>query len=190
MKRIVLLVGFLAAMTLCASGQTYINFHEMPIASSPTLMPDNYPSGMNMYWNNFYYVTPGIWTGEGPGFWVDPSTQHNTVVFMGGPLCALATPCTASIKLTPPNTVYGSFSPMNITLSAGWLPSGVTVLAYNNSTFVGSLRWQLTTTPQTFTFPAAWRVTQLVFTPDVIPANTVNPNVGSVVIYNFNMMMN
>ncbi len=190
MKRIALLIAFIAAMALCASGQTLINFHGMPIAWTPTLMPDNYPENSNLYWDNFYYVTPGIWSGEGAGFWVDPSTEHNTVAFMGGPLCPLTVPCSASIKMNPSHSVYGTFTPMSITISAGWMPNKVMVLAYNNSRFVGRLRWDLTTTPQTFAFPAAWRVTQLVFTPEPIHANTVNPPIGSMVVYDFTLMTN
>lgn len=192
MKRIVLLIIFVAALALCANAQTLINFHEMPIASTPTPMPDFYPNGMYLDWNNFYYVSPGIWSGEGAGFWVDPSTRHNIVAFVGGPLCNLAIPCSGSIKLNSPaaNAVNGTFTPGAISVSAGWAPGTVTVLAYNNSTFVGTLTWTLTTTPQTFAFPAAWKVTQLVFTPSFINANTVNPLNGSMVIYSFSVMMN
>ena len=192
MKRIVLLISFIVAVALCSGAQTLIDFHQMPIAGTPTVMPDYFPEGMNLYWDNFLYVTPGIWSGAGAGFWVDPSTRHNTVAFFGGPLCTLAVPCSASIKLNPIvlAPLNKTFTPVNITLSAGWYANNVTVLAYNNGKFVGSLRWALTTTPQAFTFPAAWTVTQLVFTPDVINANSVNPNAGSVVIYTFTLMTN
>jgi hypothetical protein len=192
MKRIVLLITFIAAIALCASGQTYVNFQDMPMAWVPTPMPDNYPEGMYLNWDSFLYVTPGIWAGEGAGFWVDPSTQHNTVAFMGGPMCALTVPCTASIKMSSimMSPFVRTFTPTSITVSAGWLANTVTVLAYNNGKFVGSLQWQLKIVPQTFTFPAAWTVTQLVFTPGVINANSVKPIIGSVVIYNFSLMTN
>jgi len=191
MKRIVLIVSFVTLVGLCAGAQTYIDFHGMQIARTPTLMPDYYPEGVGLYWDSFYYVTPGIWGGEGRGFWVDPSTKHNTVAFIGGPLCNLAAVCTGSIKLYPtqigPN--INTFHPVSITVTAGWMTNHVRVMAYNNSKFVGSLYWRLTTTPQTFTFPAAWRVTQLVFTPDFVPTQSNYPKAGSMVIYSFVLMM-
>jgi hypothetical protein len=190
MRRIVLLISFLAALTLSASGQTYVNFQNMPMALTPTLMPDNFPEGLNLNWDNFYYVTAGMWSGEGPGFQLEPSANPSIVAFMGGPQCALTNACFAMIKLNAPNTVWGSFSPMSIKVSAGWMPGTVKVLAYDNSRFVGSLNWELTTTAKTFTFPAAWRVTQLVFTPGVLPTNTIHPNIGSLVIHEFTLMMN
>jgi len=187
MKRIVLLISFVAAVALCAGAQTYIDFHDMPIATTPTLMPDLYPSGMNMLWDSFYYVTPGMWSEAGPGFWVDPATQHNSVAFFGGPMCALSVPCSGSIKesqivMAPRNR---TFAPISMSVSAGWAANNVTVMAYNNSKFVGSVVWNLTTQPRTFHFPAAWNVTQLVFTPGFINANTTNPKPGSMVIYTF-----
>jgi len=190
MKRIVLLISFLAVLGLCASAQTYIDFHQMPLAKTPTLMPDFYPEGMNLYWDNFYYVTPGLWSGAGQGFWVDPATQHNTVAFIGGPLCTLDIPCNGSIKISQIMMHPGNqtFTPMSISMSAGWVPNTVTVTAYNNSTFVGRVTWKLTTKPQTFSFPAAWNVTQLVFTPDIAISNAVHPQAGSMVIYTFILM--
>jgi len=190
MKRIVLLISFVAAVALCAGAQVFIDFHDMPIATTPTLMPDLYPSGMNMLWDSFYYVTPGMWSEAGPGFWVDPATQHNSVAFFGGPMCALSVPCSGSIKesqivMTPRNR---TFIPVGMIASSGWADNEVTVLAYNNSRLVGKLVWKLTTERQRFYFPAAWNVTQLVFTPGFINANTTNPKPGSMVIYDFAIM--
>lgn len=189
MKRIVLLISFVAAMALCASAQTYINFHEMPIAKAPTPMPDNYPDGMYVNWDNFFYVTPGIWSAEGPGFWVDPATKHNIVAFIGGPTCQLPATCHGSIKLTPgPNVA--AFTPIEIQVTAGWLPNRVIVTAYNNGTFVGRTIWQLTTEPQTLTFPNAWNnVTQLIFTPEFVHTNSTYPPAGSMLIYKLVLMM-
>ena len=187
MKRIVLVTCF-ALFALCASAQTYIDFHQMPVATAPTPMPDNYPAGFNLYWENFYYVSPGVWHDAGPGFWVDPATRHNSVAFFGGPFCTIAATCNGTIKLqsvgaTP--TVPG-FTPVSISLTSGWVANKLKVTAYNNSQFVGSLVWQLTTEPKTFPFPATWKnVTQLVFTPSSIPPNATNPQAGSVVVYSF-----
>ena len=193
MKRVVLLFSFVAIFALCANAQTLINFHEMPIVGTPTPLPDLFPGNINLQWDGFYYVTPGLWQGAGAGFWVDPSQRHNTVAFIGGPLCPLSTPCSGSIKmnsilLRPQNF---SFRPVSMTASAGWATNKVTVLAYNSGNFVGSVVWNLTTTPQTFNFPATWRVTQLVFTPGVVNSkelNPVNSGNGSLVIYTFLVM--
>lgn len=190
MKRIVLLVTFLVVMALCASAQTYIDFHQLPPAGAPTLMPDYYPEGANLYWDNFYYVTPGLWTDAGPGFWVDPATHHNTVAFMGGPLCSLALPCTGSIKLIPRAGALSTFTPVSISMTAGWTTNKVTVRAYNNSKFVGTVTWQLTNKPQAFVFPVTWKnVTQLVFAPDFNLSPVVKGNAGSMVIYSFVLMI-
>jgi len=176
------------AMAANASAQAYIDFHQLPMTKAPSPMPDSYPAGVNLYWDNFYYVTAGLWKDAGPGFWVDPATQHNTVAFIGGPLCALATPCSGSIKLNHlPATPHAKpFTPISISMAAGWLPNNVIVTAYDSSTFVGSTVWELTTEPKTFPFPATWKnVTQLVFTPEFSPTNAVYPKAGSMVIYSF-----
>jgi hypothetical protein len=189
MKRIVLLISFIAAIGLCASAQTYIDFHQMPIARTPAPMPDNFPEGMYLAWDNFFYVTPGIWNGEGPGFWVDPTTQHNIVAFVGGPLCDLAATCHGSIKLmVGPNVT--AFTPVQIQVTAGWLPNRVIVTAYSNGRFVGRTTWNLTTDPQTFTFPNAWSdLTQLIFTPEFVHTNSIYPPAGSMLIYKLVLMM-
>ncbi len=189
MKRIVILISFIVAIVLCVGAQEPINFHQMPIAKTPAPMPDNFPEGTYLNWNNFYYVTPGLWSGQGPGFWVDPSTQHNVVAFIGGPLCNLAATCTGSIKLAVgPNVI--AFTPVEIQVSAGWLPNKVIVSAYSNGKFVGRTTWQLTTEPQTLTFPNAWNnVTQLIFTPEFVDTNAIYPPAGSMLIYKLVLMM-
>jgi hypothetical protein len=190
MKRASLLICIVAALALCASAQTYVDFHQMPIANTPAPMPDNYPAVSGLAWDNFYYVTPGSWKEAGPGFWVDPASHHNTVAFMGGPYCNVlaASPaaCFGSIKLQRPGAdrpSFPTFTPVSISVAAGWLPNNVVVTAYDNSKFLGSVVWNLTTKPQTFSFPATWRVTQLVFTPESVPANAIYPQAGSMVVY-------
>jgi hypothetical protein len=179
MKRIVLLIAFVAAVALCAGAQTYIDFHQMPVAKTPSPMPDYYPDGMNLYWDHFFYVSPGLWSGEGPGFWVDPTTQHNTAVFVGGPTCPIAATCVGTIKVASQRSALSTFTPMRIQMSAGWVPNKVTITAYNNSKFIGTTTVQLTTRPHIFTLPNVWhQVTELVFAPEPIPSN-------SVVIYSF-----
>lgn len=197
MKRSVLLIGLLAAVAVCAGAQTTIDFHEMAIAKTPSPMPDLYPEGINLTWDHFYYVTPGMWPGAGPGFVPDPSALHNSVAFFGGPLCTLAIPCHGAIKLNqfPGSAPITYFTPVSAILSAGWQPSKVTVTAYSTSTFIGTTVWSLTNEPTTFYFPASWKhVTQLVFTPEAIHSNAVRPAIypnavypkaGSLVMYNF-----
>jgi hypothetical protein len=149
-------------------------------------MPDNYPGKANLYWDNFLYVTPGAWSGAGPGFYVDPATQHNNVAFIGGPYCNLASTCSGSIKLqtTQMAPTVKVFQPGRISLAAGWFPNTVIVTAYNYSKFVGRVEWKLTTKPTLYDFPATWStVTQIVFTPMFIPTNTTYPPAGSMVIY-------
>ena len=188
MKRIVLIISFVVVVALCASAQTYIDFHQMPMARTPSPMPDSYPPEAGLYWDNFYYVTPGLWSGQGRGFWVDPATRHNSVAFIGGPLCNPVNPCYGSIKLQVGPNVRATFTPVSMSLTAGWAPNSVIVTAYNQSQFVGRLVWRLTTTPHTFSFPATWNVTQLVFTPEFIPFTSVYPKPGSMVIYSFVLM--
>jgi len=188
MKRIVLLISFLAVVALCANAQKiYIDFHEMHWIASPSPMPDNYPGEANLYWDNFLYVSPGVWSGAGPGFRVDPATQHNNVAFIGGPYCNLAAACGGSIKLEAMGMTpsHPGFQPISIVLSAGWLPNKVVVTAYRDADFVGTTEWNLTTTPKLFKFPPEWReVTQVAFTPRFIPSSSIYPTAGSMVVYN------
>ncbi len=197
MKRVVLLLSFVAMVALCANAQSIIDFHQMPIASTPSVMPDSYPAELGLYWDNFYYVTPGLWTGEGRGFWVDPATRHNSVAFIGGPTCSLTTPCHGSIKLQVTPNATAAFTPITMSLAAGWATNNVIVTAYNKSEIVGRVIWRLTTTPKVFSFPNTWNnVTQLVFIPEItsnprIASRNVPPNApqsGSMVVYTFVLM--
>lgn len=184
MKKTLCVLSFVVAMVLCVSAQTYIDFSYMPIAKVPTPMPTT-PDQFNMAWDNFLYVTPGIWTGAGAGFWVDPSTKHNTVAFIGGPYQSVAQgSVTFQLPTVAPNV--RTFQPISVTLTAGWTPNPVLVTAYCNSRLVGTVTWNLTTTPTIFKFPAEWtNITQLVFTAEPMMANSVYPQPGSAVMYNF-----
>ena len=178
MKRIVLLVSLVAALSLCVTAQTLINFNGMPKANIPNLMP--FYAGMS--WENFYYVTPGLWNGEGPGFVVGPNV--NDVVFTGGPMCHATAACGAKFTMSPIMSIMRvpTFTPVSILLSAGWHDNYVTVRGYNNGKFVGELRLKATTTPKVFPFPSTWRVTELVFTPQFF-GNAAAIPWGSAVIY-------
>lgn len=186
MKRIVLLFSFVVALALCASAQMYVDFHDMPLVKAPSPMPGAYPPGANLNWDNFYYVAPSLWKGAGPGFWRIDSTSVNTVAFTGGSaLCPTAATCAAKIKLIPGMfPVPQTFTPVSMTLSAGWANNIVTVVGYNAGKFVGSQTWKLTTTPKIFPFPA-WKVTELVFIPGIAPGPSITPQAGSMVIFDF-----
>ena len=191
MKRIVLLISFVAALALCASAQTYIDFHEMPIAKAPSPMPDLYPTGVSLYWDNFFYVTPGAWDKAGPGFWVSPNVHD--VAFVGGLMCHMTVPCFASLKINPATVgpTAQTFTPVSMTLSAGWLPNRVIITAFNNGTLVGEFTLKLGTTPHPYSFPAAWKnVTQLVFKPEIIPNHALHAEAGSMVIYDLILLKN
>ena len=191
MKRIVLLISFVAALALCASAQTYIDFHDMPMAMTPTPMPSLYPSGVSLYWDNFFYVAPGTWDKAGPGFWVGPTP--NDVVFVGGLMCPLTVPCSGMIRMNPApvGPTAQTFTPVSMTLSAGWLANHVIITATNNGKLVGTITLKIGTTPHPYSFPASWKnVTELTFTPEFIPNHAVYPQAGSMVIYNFILMKN
>lgn len=189
MKRIVFFIVFITLLTLCAPAQTTVDFREMPLASIPSPMPDHYPAGV--YWDRFFYVTPGAYSDAGPGFKIDPAMQHNSVAFVGGPLCTLTVPCYGMIKMIAPqaNPAVHTFQPMTIKLSSGWLDNTVEVTGYNNGRYVGTVVWKLSTEPYMFSFPATWKVTQLVFTPKVLVPSAVNPIAGSMVVYKFTFDM-
>ena len=51
------------APALAATAQQDLNFADMPLVSSPTLMPNGYGQ---LNWNNIFYVDPSQWSGAGP----------------------------------------------------------------------------------------------------------------------------
>jgi len=190
MKRIGLLIFVLAA-ALCAGAQTtmMVTFSDMPSTGIPTPLPDNYPSGTYMAWDGFYYVSPMMWTGAGPGFFTGPDAR---VAFLGGYMCKqFPAICSATLKLGVGPTATQAFHPVNMVVSAGWSANNVVVLAYNNGQFVGSLPLKLSTTAHIYSFPANWgMVTQLTFIPSPIPAPVAKGDrgmAGSMVLYTLTM---
>jgi len=179
MKKIGSLLCLVFALALCATAQTVITFSDMPSVNIPVPVPDGYPTGSYMNWPNFYYVSPLLWSQAGPGFTNGPNAR---VAFFGGPTCAQAVGCSASIKIpVAPNATAATFTPVSMNVASGWVPNSVVVVAYNQSTFVGSVSWALTTASQTFNFPQGWNnITQLNFFPG--PAQG---QAGSMVIYTF-----
>lgn len=192
MRKLGFLMCIVAAMALCASGQTLITFSDMPSVNHPSRMPDNYPGASYLNWDNFYDVDPLLWSGRGPGFLMGPDVR---VAFIGGPLCnEQPSACFGSIKVALAPNSTASFQPLQISLAAGWFPNKVVVNAYDHSGLLGSVTWNLTTRARTFTFPAEWtNVTQLMFYPsplDVRELPRILPHAGSMVVYTFLLYMN
>lgn len=186
MKRIVLLISFLAVTVLCvAQTPMYMDFRNMQAMPTPVHMTGEYPAQSNLMWDNFLCVTPGIWSAAGPGFHLDPAFLHNNVMFLGGPYQSIAV---GSIEMIPEKSRgprVPVFQPISVTLSAGWTANRVLVTAYLQSNAVSTVVWKLTTTPQIYKFPPEWtRITKLVFTPDPSMKNAIHPQPGSLVMYN------
>jgi hypothetical protein len=182
-KKLASLLCLVVALSLCATAQTLITFSDMPSVNVPVPVPEGYPAGSYLTWNNFYYVSPLLWSGTGPGFSSGPNLRQ---AFMGGPLCTQAINCTASISIpiTPNSTA--SFQPVSANLSAGWAANSVLVVAYNQSNFLGSVTLALTTTSQEFNFPTNWtNVTQLRFFPTPAQGQP-----GSMVLYTLTVNLN
>lgn len=190
MKRIGLLLSFVVAVALCAGAQQMmITFSDMPSVVAPTPLPDNYPTGTYLTWDDIYYVSPMLWSGAGPGFLSGPDAR---VAFLGGDMCK-QTPaiCSATIKIPVGPNATMSFQPINMVVAAGWYPNNVVVLAYNQGQFVGSMPLRLGTTAHIYNFPAHWtNVTQLTFIPSPISGAAKRPGqAGSMVIYAFTLGM-
>jgi hypothetical protein len=168
MKRTLVLLTCLLALALSASAQNQINFANLPLVKVPAPMPSNY-AGFN--WTNIFYVDPAEWSGAGPGYKLG-SILNRDVAFVGGASCTccpprLVTSCNGTISL---NTSGGelnnqlSFQAVNATVAAGFGPTSITVLAYNNGKYVGTAFYRLDGNLQTINFPSSWgNITELNF---------------------------
>ena len=192
MKRIGLLI-FVLAVAVCAGAQTtmMLTFSDMPSTGIPTPIPDNYPTSTYLNWDGFYYVSPMLWTGAGPGFFTGPDAR---VAFLGGYMCKQDPAiCSATLKLAVGPNSTAAFHPVNMVVSAGWSANNVVVLAYNHGQFVGSMPLKLSTTAHIYTLPLNWgMVTQLTFIPSPIPAKATNRlggQAGSMVLYTLTVEM-
>jgi hypothetical protein len=172
MKNVTLL-AFILALVLGAGAST-VNFAGLPAVKTPTLLPDGYG---NLDWSNFYYVDPA-WSGAGDGFRRGPESLN--VAYMGDGACEKeGASCSASISfsnlgLSPKQ----GFTAQSAIVAAGNHAETINVSAYNNGQFLGSQQYDLSTSLQQISFPAAWgTITQL-----VIDANT-----GTVVLYALNI---
>jgi len=188
MKKVGLFVCILAAMTLSASGQMLITFNDMPSVDHPAVMPDNYPTSTYLNWENFFYVSPAMWNGSGPGFFTGPDLR---VAFVGGPMCELQpSVCYGSIKLGVAPNSTATFQPLSITLAAGWAPNNVEVLGFNKSQYLGRITWKLTLKAHQYFFPDKWtNVTQLILYPTPTQGSAIG-KAGSFVAYTFYLNMN
>ena len=165
MKKSLILFACVLALALGASAQENLSFADLPLVSSPTLMPNGYGQ---LNWTNIYYVDPNQWSGAGPGYKDGPvggTLRAQDVAFVGGKVCrVLQEACFGSISSAGGPT---SFQAVSATVAGGFGPTNITVLAYNNGTYVGSGFYSLTTSMQTLNFPSSWgSITQLTFQTD------------------------
>ncbi len=184
MKNItVAIAAVLLALTMTANAQNLVDFTNLPANATPQPVPYGY-AGMD--WRSFYYVAAPEYPdangtiNSGPGFYTG---DEALLAFIGGPLCfpnygapvadghASQSICRASIT----STTSAPFGITQINMSSGWINNQVVITGYLNGHQVGTVRYSLSTTSQTFTLPSwANNVTELVFTP--------GPQ-GSVVLY-------
>jgi len=165
MKKTLALLACVLALALGVSAQQQISFANLPLVSTPTLLPSGY-SQLN--WSNFFYVDPLEWSGAGPGYKYGP--DHGDVAFIGEQYC-LYDPLMIG-RVTLPLACFGTissaggptgFQPVSATAVGGFGPTSVTVTAYNNGKYVGSSVYNLTTAPQNISFPASWgTITEMV----------------------------
>ena len=87
-------------------------------------------------------------------------THHNSVAFISSTQCSLAYTCHGSIKLQMVPNATATFTPISMSLSAGWMPNNVTVIGYSHSKFVGRLTWKLTITAHTSVSQALGRASR------------------------------
>jgi len=169
MKKTLALFACILALALGATAQENLNFADLPLVSSPTLMPNGYGQ---LNWNNIYYVNPSQWSGAGPGYKDGPIggvSRPQDVAFVGGKVCRVLQEACFGIISSPgssPGLPIG-FQAVSATVAGGFGPTNITVLAYNNGTYVGSAFYSLTTQMQTLNFPSSWgSITQLTFQTD------------------------
>ncbi len=156
MKKTLVLLACILVLGIGASAQENLNFNNLPLVNSPTLMPDGYGQ---LKWSNIFFVDPGLWSGAGPGYKDGPVGRD--VAFVGGKVCRLLQEeCFGTIS--SPGGPTG-FQVVSATVAGGFGPTNVTVIAYNNGQYVGSSFYILSTQMQTLNFPSSWgTITQLV----------------------------
>jgi hypothetical protein len=142
------LVLCLLSLAVGASAQQKLTFSDLPLIDSPSPIPTGYGQ---LTWGNFFYVNPYGWSGAGNGFKLGP--QGEDVAFIGGEFCRLSG-----------NVCYGTlsdargFMPVSANVAGGYGPVSVTITAYNNGSFIGTVNYSLTDEITTLNFPASWGV--------------------------------
>ena len=165
MKKTLVLLAFALALAIGATAQENLNFADLPLVSTPTLMPNGYGQ---LNWSNIFYVNPGQWSGAGPGYKDGPIggiLRPQDVAFVGGKVCLESQQaCFGTISSNGGST---GFQAVSATVAGGFGPTYVIVYAYNNGNYVGSLSYPLGTQMHTLNFPSSWgSITQLVFQTD------------------------
>jgi hypothetical protein len=150
------------ALALEATAQENLTFFDLPLVSSPTLMPNGYGQ---LNWSNIFYVDPSQWSGAGPGYKDGPIggiLRPQDVAFVGSKACRLAQEaCYGTISSPGGRT---SFQAVSAVVAGGFGQTYITVYAYNNGNYVGSAFYRLNTQMQTLNFPSSWgSITQLTF---------------------------
>ena len=162
MKKTLVLLVFALALVIGATAQENLNFADLPLVSSPTLMPNGYGQ---LNWSNIYCVNPAQWSGAGPGYKDGPVggiLRPQDVAFVGSKVCrVLQEACFGTIS-SPGGPI--SFQAISAVVAGGFGPTNITVFAYNNGNYVGSQFYALSTQAQTLNFPSSWgNITQLTF---------------------------
>ena len=159
------LLTLVLVLAVYAGAQQTINFADLPDVATATPLATGYHS---LNWAGVSYVDPFKATGMGPGFQHAGSIAGTDVAF--GPGICGGAGCYSSI-----NSASGDyFQLVSATVAAGYSSGTLTVLAYNNGTYIGSQTYSLTTDVQTLTFPQQWgNVTEVVLQGSTLQASFV-----------------
>jgi hypothetical protein len=165
MKKVTLLVTIVLALAMFAGAQQFVDFAKLPANGSPSAVPLGY-GGLRwdavefvaapLYKDANLYIAASGGINSGRGFFTGNEAM---VAFGGGPMCyqkystvAGAVDdgkvdkhiCESSISAWD----SAVFEVDSMTVSDGWDASGdfITVSAYNNTTLLGTARYNLSTT--------------------------------------------
>lgn len=148
MKRTLLLLTCVLALTLGAAAQAHLDFADMPLVSNPSPLPNGYGQ---LDWGNFFYVDPYQWAGSDTGYKNGPVGQD--VAFVGWQACRnYREACFGTIS--DPR----GFALVSANVAGGHGPTTVTAVAYRNGSYVGTANYFLTTSMRTVNFPSSWGV--------------------------------
>jgi len=156
-KKSLILLACIVALALGAAAQETLNFGSFPLINTPMPTPNGYGQ---LNWTNIFYVDPYEWSGGGSGFRQGPANKD--VAFVNGEYCLpLQNSCFGIVTSQGGRT---AFQPVSAVLAGGFGPTNITITAYNNGQYVGTLFYSLTASMQTVNFPASWgSITQLTF---------------------------